>query len=108
MVVGMARSMIKAKSMPVEFWGKAVTAAVLILNRASMKSLKGVTPFEAWYEHKRDVSFLTTFSCFGYVKKTKLFLTKLEDRSTLMVLLATRQGGKEVVSHDVMFDEKMA
>ena len=45
MVVGMARSMMKAKSMPAQFWGEAVTTAVFILNRAPTKALKGVTPF---------------------------------------------------------------
>ena len=49
----------------------------------------------------------------------KLVLTKLEDRSTLMVLLGYQEGtkayqlydprgGKVVVSRDVVFDEKAA
>ena len=33
-MVGTARSMMKAKKMPAEFWGEAVTTAVFILNRA--------------------------------------------------------------------------
>ena len=44
-MVDMARSMMKAKSMPVRFWGEAVTTAVLIVNRAHTKALKGVMPF---------------------------------------------------------------
>ena len=43
----MSRSMMKAKSMPVRFWGEAVTTAVFILNRAPTKALMGKTPFEA-------------------------------------------------------------
>ena len=46
-MVGMARSMMKAKSMPARFWGEAVIMAVFILNRAPTKALKGRTPFEA-------------------------------------------------------------
>ena len=57
-VVGIARSMMKAKGRPARFWGEAVTTAVLILNRAPTKALKGVTPFKAWYGHKPSVSFL--------------------------------------------------
>ena len=68
----MARSMMKAKSMPARFWGEAV----FILNHAPTKALK---PFEAWYGHKPSVSFLQTFSCIGHVRKTKPILTKLED-----------------------------
>ena len=84
-VVGMARSMLKAKKMPAAFWGEAVSMAVIILNRAPTKSLKGTTPFEAWHGRKPDVSFLRTFGCIGHVKKTKPNLAKLEDRSTPMV-----------------------
>ena len=62
-------------------------------------------------------SFLWTFGCIGHVRKTKLNLTKLEDRSTPMVLLGYEKGtkayrlynprgGKVVVSCDVVFDEK--
>ena len=76
-------------------------------------------PFEAWYGQKPSVSFLRMFGCIGHVKKTKPVLTKLEDRSTPMVLLGYEEGtkayrlydlcgGKVVVSHDVVFDEKAA
>ena len=55
--------------------------------------------------------------CIGHVRKTKPVLTKLEDRSTPMVLLGYEKGtkvyrlchprgGKVVVSRDVMFDKK--
>ena len=43
----MARSMMKAKGIPVRFWGETVTTAVFILNRAPTKALKGKTSFEA-------------------------------------------------------------
>jgi transposase InsO family protein len=33
-IVGMARSMLKAMSVPAKFWGEAVTTAVFILNRS--------------------------------------------------------------------------
>ncbi|WVZ70896.1 hypothetical protein U9M48_019525 [Paspalum notatum var. saurae] len=46
-VVGMAWSMLKAKKMLAEFWREAVNTAVFIFNRATTKSLKGMTPFEA-------------------------------------------------------------
>ena len=63
------------------------------------------------------MSFLQTFGCIGHIRKTKPVLTKLEDRSTPMVLLGYEEGtkayrlynpleGKVVVSRDVVFDEK--
>ena len=57
-VVGMARSMMKAKSMLAKFWEEAVTTAVFTLNRASTKALKGMMSFEAWYGRKPSMSFL--------------------------------------------------
>ncbi|WVZ99076.1 hypothetical protein U9M48_044426 [Paspalum notatum var. saurae] len=111
-----ARCMLKAKGMPVAFWGEAVMMAVYILNRASTKALDGQTPFEAWHGRKPNVSHLRTFGCVGYVKVTKLGLSKLEDRSKPMVLLGYKAGSKAyrmydpmerrvVISHDVVFNE---
>ena len=92
---------------------------MFILNRTPTKALQGKTSFEAWYGGKPSVSFLWTFGCIGHVRKTKPVLTKLEDRSTPMVLLGyvegtkayrlyNPRGGKVVVSCDVVFDEKAA
>jgi transposase InsO family protein len=118
-IVGMARSMMKAKKMPATFWGEAVTTAVFILNRAPTKALKGQTPFEAWHGRKPNVVFMRTFGCVGYVKTTKPGLGKLEDRSTKAVFLGYEEGskayrlydparGKVMVSRDVVFDEAAA
>ena len=96
-----------------------MTMTVFILDRAPTKALMSKTPFEAWYGRKPSMSFLWTFSCIGHVRKMKPVLTKLEDRSTSMVLLGYAEGtkaywlydpsgGKVVVSRDVMFDEKAA
>ena len=96
-----------------------MTTAVFILNHAPTNALKGKTPFEAWYGRKPSVSFLWIFGCISHVRKTKPVLTKLEDRSTPMVLLGYTEGtkvywlydphgGKVLVSRGVMFDEKAA
>lgn len=117
-VVGMARNMMKAKRMPAEFWGDALSTAVFILNHAPIKSLQGMTPFEAWFRRKLDVSFLRMFMYVGHVKTTNLHLTKLEDRSMPIVILGYEAGskayrlfdlcrGKVVVLCDV-FDEMAA
>ncbi|WVZ73170.1 hypothetical protein U9M48_021514 [Paspalum notatum var. saurae] len=115
-VVGMARSMLKAKGMPVAFWGEAVSTAVYILNRSPTKSLENKTPFEAWHGCKPDVAHLRTFGCIGHVKVTRPNLAKLEDRSKPMVFLDYEADSKAYrlydpveqrvhVSRDVMFDE---
>jgi len=111
--------MMKAKAMPAEFWGEAVSTAVFILNRSPTKALKGMTPYEAWHGRKPNVSYLRTFGCIGHMKIVKPGLGKLEDRSTKMVFLGYEDGtkayrlydparGKVVVSRDVVFDEAAA
>src|SRR6185312_1385971 len=118
-IVGMAHSMMKAKAMPAEFWGEAVSTEVFILNRSPTKALKGMTPYQAWYGRKPNVSYLRTFGCIGHVKTVKPGLGKLEDRSTKMVFLGYEDGTKAyrlydparekvVVSRDVVFDEAAA
>jgi hypothetical protein len=46
-IVGMARSLLKAKKVPGEFWGETVLMAVFILNMSPTKSVDGMTPFKA-------------------------------------------------------------
>jgi transposase InsO family protein len=47
MVVGTARSILRARNMPGHFWGEAVHIAVFLLKRAPTGALDGITPFEA-------------------------------------------------------------
>ena len=46
------------------------------------------------------MSFLMTFGCIGHVKKSKLVLTKLEDRSMPMLLLGYEEGTKAYQLYD--------
>ena len=68
-VVGMARSLLKSMGMPARFWGEAVTTAVYLLNRAPTKSVKGMTPYEAWHGRKPTVQHMRTFGCVAHVKR---------------------------------------
>ncbi|WVZ88673.1 LOW QUALITY PROTEIN: hypothetical protein U9M48_035165 [Paspalum notatum var. saurae] len=76
-VMGTARSMMKAMSMPGWFWGEAVTTAVFILNRSPTQSVDGKTLFEVWHGVKPPVHFLRTFGCVAHVKAGGKHLTKL-------------------------------
>jgi transposase InsO family protein len=42
-IVGMARSMLKAKGMPATFWGEVVTTTICITNRSDKKSQRDHT-----------------------------------------------------------------
>ena len=95
----MARSMMKAKRMPAEFRGEAVSTAVFILNRSPTKALEGWTSYKAWNRRKPNVTFLRMFGCVGHVTNAKPFLSKLEDRSTPMVFLGCENGSKVPLPH---------
>ena len=115
-VVAMARSMLKSKGMPGKFWGEAVNTAVYLLNRAPTKSVVGMTPYEAWYEHKPTVDHFRTFGCVAHVKTVSGHSSKFADRSTPMVFVGYEAGtkayrtcnpsnNKVVVTRDVVFEE---
>jgi hypothetical protein len=86
-VLGMARSMLKAKQVPNRFWGEAVLMAVFILNRCFTRSVDDMIPYEAWHGTKLDVWFLRVFGCVGHVKTARPHLQKLDDRSSPMVFI---------------------
>jgi hypothetical protein len=115
-VVGMARSMMKAKNMLSHFWGEGVTTAVYLLNRAHTRSIDGMTPYEAWHGKKPSVEHLRVFGCVVHVKSARPFLRKLDDRSTPMVFIGYEPGSKAYrvydpatrrvhVTRDTVFDE---
>jgi hypothetical protein len=87
-VLRMACSMLKAMSMPNWFlWGGGVLTAVFILNKFPSQSVQGRTPYEVWHGEKPFVHYFHTFGCVAHVKLGNKHLTKLEDRSTLMVFI---------------------
>ena len=90
--------------------------AIYLLNRSPTKSLKGKTPFEAWYGKKPGVRHLRTFGCIAFAKRVGPGVTKLSDRSTRGVFLGYETGSKGyrvydpvnnklIVTRDVIFDE---
>jgi hypothetical protein len=118
-VMGMARSMMKAMSMPSWFWGEAVLTTVFILNRSPTQSVEGRTPYEVWHDKKPSVDYFRTFGCVAHVKQENKRLGKLEDRSTMMVFIGYEPGSKAWrfynpvtrrvhVSRDVVFEEDRA
>ena len=65
-IVEMARSMLKGKNLPNEFWAEAVNTAVYILNRSPTKAVQNMTPYEAWFKRKPQVNNLKVFGCVCY------------------------------------------
>ena len=55
-ILDMTRCMLKQKNLPKFLWGKAVTAAVYIMNRCPTKKLKNKVPEEVWNGKRSSVS----------------------------------------------------
>ena len=91
--MGLIRSMLKDKSLPLKLWGEAINTCVYVLNRSSMKSLQGKTPYEMWSRKKAKLSYLRIFGSIVY-GKTLGALGKLEDRSKEMVFVGYERGIK--------------
>ena len=114
--MGLVRSMLKEKELPLEFWEEVVSTCVYVLNRSSTKGVKGKTPYEKWNKRKPSVSHLRIFGSVAFVKAIGR-LSKLKDRSKCMLFMGCEAGSKAYrcldpvsfkihISRDVIFDEK--
>jgi hypothetical protein len=60
-------AMLFEAKMPPSLWGEALTAQIHVWNRLPTSSLKGITPHEAWFKRKPDVSHFRIWRCLAYV-----------------------------------------
>jgi hypothetical protein len=115
-ILDMARSLLKAKKLPKQYWAEAVSCAVYLLNRCPTRSLQAVTPQEAWSGHKPSVTHLRVFGCVAYAKIPDARRTKLDDKSEKCIFIGygDRRMGyklynpitkKVIMSRDVIFEE---
>ncbi|KAJ0080658.1 hypothetical protein Patl1_12136 [Pistacia atlantica] len=114
-VVEMARSMLKAKNLPNNFWEEAVATAVYILNISPTKAVLNQTPYEAWKGRKPRVSHLKVFGCIAYalIKSQSQKLDKKSEKCIFIgyslqskaYRLYNHVSGKMIISRDVVFNE---
>lgn len=80
-VVEMARSMYKEKHLQNIFWAEAMSTSVFLLNVSPTTTVTGMTPYEAWWNRKPNVSFLQVFGSIVYSLIDFSDRTKLENKS---------------------------
>jgi hypothetical protein len=116
-ILDMARSMLKSKKMPKEFWAEAVACAVYLSNRSPTRSVWGKTPQEAWSGRKPGISHLRVFGSVAHVHIPDEKRVKLDDKSEKFIFVGYDQSSKGyklynpdnnkiVISRDVVFDEE--
>ena len=114
--VEIARCMLKTGKLGNEFWVRALHTAFYISNRCLTVSLpKSETPFDMYFDEKRDLSILKTFGCTAF-KHIETQQDNLSDRATKDVfvgysedseayLLYNPYSKKTSFSRNVSFDE---
>jgi len=60
-IMDMARSMLKSKSLPNDYWAEAVNCAVYIMNRCPTKVVMNKVLEEAWSGRKQGVTHMNFF-----------------------------------------------
>lgn len=115
-VVEMARSMLKSKNLPNQFWAEAIHTAVYLLNISPTRAVIGQTPVEAWKGRKPWVSHLRIFGCIAYALINSQQHQKLDGKSEKCIFIGycseskafrlyNPTNGKVIIRRDVVFDE---
>ncbi|KAJ4719135.1 Retrovirus-related Pol polyprotein from transposon TNT 1-94 [Melia azedarach] len=116
-ILNIARSMLKSKRLPKEFWAEAVSTAVYLSNRSPTRSVWGKTPQEAWCGRKPGISHLRVFGSIAHVHVPDERRTKLDDKNESFIFIGYDSSSKGyklynpnskkiVISRDVIFDEE--
>ena len=110
-------AMLSESHLPASFWGEALSAQIHVWNRLPTSSLKGITPFEAWFKRKPDVSHLRVFGCLAYVFIQKDKRKALQSHMEQCVFIGYSSGykgykfynpktKKTIISECAEFDER--
>jgi hypothetical protein len=94
--------MLKEKGLPKQFWAEAVACLVYLLNQCPTKSVKNMTPQEAWSGYKLSVAHLRIFGCVAYAQVPEAKRRKLDDRGDLQ----HKEVLHQVLHHPVMKAEE--
>jgi len=102
------------------FWAEALSTAVYIKNRTPTSSLRRkITPYEAYYSKKPDISHLKIFGSVAFAHIPKDERAKLDNKSRKSLFLGYSDdvkgyklydiaAQKVFISRDVVFDEIMS
>ena len=100
-LVETVRSMLIDARLPKKFWAESLSTAVYLRNRSPTKTVVGMTPFEAWYGYKPDVSHLRVFGCTVYTHIEKDERSKFDSKAKRCFLLGYGTETKGYRLYDV-------
>jgi hypothetical protein len=111
-------SMLYESQLPPSLWGDALNAQIHVWNLLPTSTLKGMTPHEAWFKRKPDVSHLRVWGCLAYVFIQKDKRRSLQPHMEKCVFLGYPSGykgwlfynpntQKYIISKQAEFDERV-
>ena len=116
-LVEAARAMLRASRLPNKYWGESISTSAYIRNRCPTSAFTtSMTPYEAWFNEKPDISNMRTFGCDAYVHVPNLLRKKLDSKSVKKIFVGYEDGLKGyrlldpstnriTYSRDVIFNE---
>eukprot|EP00253_Pinus_taeda_P031014 PITA_31014 len=93
-IMDMARSMLKAKHLPNDYWAEAVQCAVYILNRCPTKAMMNKMPEEAWSGRKQGVTHMKVFGCVAYAHILDQLRKKLDSKGEKCIFIGYSEESK--------------
>lgn len=117
-ILEVARSLRFQASLPLNYWGDCVPAAVYLINRTPSSVLNFKTPYEILYDSKPDYKPIRTFGCLAFAYNPDTYTDKFSMRGVPCVFLGyppNKKGYKllnlitkqSFVSRDVRFEESI-
>jgi len=92
-IMDRARSIRSNLNLPANLWGECVLTSTYMKNRTLSRSLKGKTPFEAYYGKKPDLTHLRELGCREFVLKQGIN-PKIYYRSVECILIGYSPNSK--------------
>lgn len=86
-VVESARTMLKARNLPLYLWAEAVNTATYVLNRTPSSQHSNDTPYELWMGQKPKLSHIKTFDADAYVHVPGQLRKKLDSKATKLIMV---------------------
>eukprot|EP00253_Pinus_taeda_P019173 PITA_19173 len=116
-IMDMARSMLKAKHLPNDYWAEVVNCAAYILNRCPTKAVMNRVTEEAWSGRKQGVTHMRVFGCVAYAHIPDQLRRKLDNKGEKCIFIGYSEESKAYrlyipstkkffVSRDVQFIEE--
>eukprot|EP00253_Pinus_taeda_P018864 PITA_18864 len=93
-IMDMARSMLKAKHLPNDYWAEAVNCAAYILNMCPTKAVMNRVPEETWSGRKQGVTHMKVFGCVAYAHVPDQLRKKLDSKGEKCIFIGYSEESK--------------